>query len=169
MSRLVGNPTRSQWSFPDASLDWRRNMQDTTTMRQTKRCTTCNQWHTTEVEIEHLPVGTEVFVIPDYDKQTWDVTMDVKDKDIIHNFEAQTYADVRYLIQHVAFMLHNHNKAFNVFFPTSQLETHRRINSVNLSGFLYNEAETTSKIDNMFKKYRRQHNASRKLMLQGGR
>ena len=144
-------------------------MQDTTTMRQTKRCTTCNQWHTTEVEIEHLPVGTEVFVIPDYDKQSWDVTMDVKDKDIIHNFEAETYADVRYLIQHVAFMLHNHNKAFNVFFPTSQLETHRRINSVSLSGFLDNEAEATSKIDTMFKKYRRQHNASRKLMLQGGR
>tara|TARA_Y100000361_G_scaffold151060_1_gene167771 strand:- start:84 stop:518 length:435 start_codon:yes stop_codon:yes gene_type:complete len=144
-------------------------MIETTTMTQTKRCTTCNQWHTTKVEIEHLEVGTEVFVIPDYDNQSWEVSIDVKDKDIIHNFEAKTYADVRYIIQHVAFLLHNHNKAFNVFFPTSQLETHRRINSVNLSNFLDKEAEATKKVDYMFKKYRRQHNASRKLMLQGGR
>jgi hypothetical protein len=144
-------------------------MIETTTMTQTKRCNSCNQWHTTKVEIEHLEVGTEVFVVPDYDKQSWDVTIDVKDKEIVHSFEANTYADVRYLIQHVAFMLHNHNKAFNVFFPTSQLDTHRRINSVNLSGFLDKESEATSKIDTMFKKYRRQHKANRKLMLQGGR
>jgi len=144
-------------------------MQETTTMRKTERCVTCNQWHTTEQEIPMLDVGTEVFVTPDYESSNWEVTIDVKDRDIIHSFEAKTYADVRYIIQHVAFTLHNHHKAFNVFFPTSQLETHRRINSVSLSNFLDKEAEATDKIDTMFKKYRRQHNASRKLMLQGGR
>jgi hypothetical protein len=144
-------------------------MQETTTIRKAEKCPSCKQWHQTEVEVEALPVGTEVFVTPDYNSQNWIVRIDVKDRDIKHSFEAKTYADIRYLIQHVAFMLHNHKKAFNVFFPTSQYETHRRINSVSLSHFLDNESEATNKIDTMFKKYRRQHNASRKLMMRGGR
>ncbi len=143
-------------------------MIETTTMKQTKRCDTCNQWHTTDVEVEHLEVGTEVFVIPNHETQTWEVSMEVKDRELVHSFEAKTYADVRYLIQHVAFRLHNHNKAFNVFFPTSELETHRRINSVNLSEFLDNEAEATKRVDYMFKKYRRQERNNRKLALKGG-
>lgn len=143
-------------------------MIETTTMMQTKRCGSCNQWHQTEVEVAHLEVGTEVFVVPDYDKQTWELTIEVKDKDINQSFECKTYGEVRYFIQHVAFKLHNHHKAFNVYFPNSQLDTHRRINSVNLSEFLDNEAEATSRVDYMFKKYRRQERNNRKLALQGG-
>tara|TARA_R100001377_G_C3162269_1_gene100093 strand:- start:32 stop:466 length:435 start_codon:yes stop_codon:yes gene_type:complete len=143
-------------------------MKQTTTLRKTERCHSCNQWHTSEVEVPAIDVGTEVFVVPNIENNSWDVTIDAKDRDILHSFEATDMPEVRYLIQHVAFNLHNHEKGLNVFFPTSEYQTHRRINSLSLNSFLDGQEEATKKIDTMFKKYRRQHNASRKLMMRGG-
>ena len=141
---------------------------DTTTYNKTCRCETCGQWTEKEVVIEALPTGTEVLVVPNYEDGKYEITMNWIDRDIIQSFDADNYADIRYLIQDVAFRLHNHNKALVVSLINSEYNTHRRVNSVSLSSFLDKEADAVLKIDKILKKYKRQSNHTTKLMMRGG-
>ena len=140
----------------------------TTTYSKTCRCETCGQWTEKEVVAESLPVGTKVSVIPNYEDGKYVVEINWIDRDTIHSFDADNYADVRYLIQDVGFKLHNHHKSFVVSINSSQYNTHRRVNRVSLSNFLDKEAEATNRIDKLLKKYKRQDNYTTKLMMKGG-
>jgi len=141
---------------------------ETTTYLKTCRCETCGQWTKKEVEVEYLPTGTEVSVTSNYEDGKYVVEINWIDRDTIHSFDADNYADIRYLIQDVAFKLHNHHKAFVVNLNSSQYNTHRRVNSVSLANFLDKEAEATNRIDKLLKKYKRQDNYTTKLMMKGG-
>lgn len=141
---------------------------ETTTYLKTCRCETCGQWTKKEIEVEYLPTGTEVSVIPNYEDGKYEITIEWIDRDIIQSFDADNYADIRYLIQDVAFRLHNHHKALVVNLINSEYNTHRRVNSVSLSNFLDKQAEAVLKIDKLLKKYKRQDNHTTKLMMRGG-
>lgn len=103
------------------------------TMIQRRKCQCdCGHKHVVEtiVEIETIPVGVEVSIVPNESDSGWSVTISDYINDNVFDMPASNMAGARWIVDNVARKLIRPGYRFVVATPSSRFETHSRINTI---------------------------------------
>ena len=116
-------------------------MTDTMIQRHKCSCDKCGHSHWVEevVEMETLPIGLDISIVPvEYDK-TWEITVVNNIQDTTGVIEATTMKQCLMIVEQCRKMLMKDGYRLVVSTPRSRFETHSRINRVEWNEYVARE------------------------------
>jgi hypothetical protein len=129
-------------------------MTDTMIQRHKCSCDKCGQSHWVEevVEMETLPIGLDISIVPvEYDK-TWEITVVNNIQDTTGVIEATTMKQCLMIVEQCRKMLMKDGYRLVVSTPRSRFETHSRINRLEYNQWIDATFKTKKKKDDWYEK-----------------
>ena len=127
-------------------------MTDTMIQRHKCSCDKCGHSHWVEevVEMETLPIGLDISIVPvEYDK-TWEITVVNNIQDTTGVIEATTMKQCLMIVEQCRKMLMKDGYRLVVSTPRSRFETHSRINRLEYNQWIDATFKTKKKRDDWY-------------------
>jgi len=127
-------------------------MTETMIQRHKCKCSDCGHSHWVErvVEMETLPVGVEISIVPDSESERWELTIVNNIQGTTAMIECDTMKQCLIIIEHSRKMLMKDGYRFIVVSPRSRFETHSRINRLEYNQFVDDTFKTKKKKDDWY-------------------
>lgn len=136
-------------------------MTETMIQRHKCKCSDCGHSHWVErvVEMQTLPVGVEISIVPDSESERWELTIVNNIQGTTAMIECDTMKQCLYLIEQCRKNIMKDGYRFIVVSPRSRFETHSRVNRLEYNQF----------IDDTFKTKKKKHDWYSDLIQKVGR
>jgi hypothetical protein len=127
-------------------------MTETMIQRHKCKCSDCGHSHWVErvVEMETLPVGVEISIVPDSESERWELTIVNNIQGTTAMIECDTMKQCLIIIEHSRKMLMKDGYRFIVVSPRSRFETHSRVNRLEYNQFVDDTFKTKKKKDDWY-------------------